>query len=89
MLLTIELPDESIVTHTVKSTMTLNEIAILVHVETPIFFCSRWEGQLGTLMTPMDQPISYFNTDTIVVLDRNCIKEKDVPRYYKAMTKGY
>ncbi len=89
MLLTIELPDESIVKHNVEYTMTLNEIAILIHVENPIFFCSRWKNELGTLMTPMDQPLSYFNTDSVVVLDRNCIKEKDVPRYYKAMTKGY
>jgi hypothetical protein len=88
-MLTIELPDESIVTHHVESTITLHEIANLVHVENPIFFCSRWKDELGTLMTPMDKPLSYFNTTSIVVLDRNQIKEKDVPRYYNAMTKGY
>lgn len=88
-MLTIELPDESFVTHHVESTITLNEIAHLVHVENPIFFCSRWKDELGTLMTPMDKPLSYFNTTSIVVLDRNRIKEKDVPRYYNAMTNGY
>ena len=88
-MLTIELPDESIVTHHVESTITLHEIAKLVHVDNPIFFCSRWKDELGTLMTPMDKPLSYFNTASIVVLDRNHIKEKDVPRYYNAMTKGY
>jgi len=91
MILTIELPDETIVKHEVLETTTLKEIASLVNVSNPVFFCYRWRDELGTLMsmTPSDQPISYFNTDSIALLDRNRIKEKDVPRYYNAITKGY
>jgi hypothetical protein len=91
MILTIELPDETIVKHEVLETTTLREIASLVNVSNPVFFCYRWRDELGTLMsmTPSDQPISYFNTDSIALLDRNRIKEKDVPRYYNAITKGY
>lgn len=91
MILTIELPDETIVKHEVPETITLKEIAILVNVIEPVFFCYRWKDELGTLMsfTPSDQPISYFNTDSIAILDRNRIKEKDVPRYFNALTKGY
>jgi hypothetical protein len=40
-------------------------------------------------MHPSDQPISYFNTNSIALLDRNRIKEKDVPRYYNALKNGY
>lgn len=91
MILTIELPDETIVKHEVLETTTLNEIARLVNVPNPVFFCYRWKDELGTLMSmsPSDQPISYFNTDSIALLDRNSIKEKDVPRYYNALKKGY
>jgi hypothetical protein len=91
MLLTIELPDETIVKHEVLDTMTLKEIAELVHVRDPVFFCYRWRDELGTLMsmTSSDQPISYFNTNSIALIDRNHIKEKDVPRYYNALKKGY
>ena len=91
MLLTIEMPDESIVKHEVSDTTTLLEIATLVNLVHPVFFCDRWKGQLGTLisMTPNDEPIYRFNTNSIVLIDRNRIQEKDVPRYYEAMTKGY
>jgi hypothetical protein len=91
MLLTIELPDETIVTHDVLETTTLKEISILVKVSDPVFFCYRWRNELGTLMSmhPSDQPISYFNTNSIALLDRNRIKEKDVPRYYNALKNGY
>jgi len=91
MLLTIEMPDESIVKHEVSDTTTLLEIATLVNLVHPVFFCDRWKGELGTLisMTPNDEPIYRFNTDSIVLIDRHHIKEKDVPRYYMAMTKGY
>jgi len=91
MILTIELPDETIVKHTVSETMTLQEIADLVHLTDPVFFCDRWKGELGTLMamTPNNDPIQKFNTNNIALVDRNHIKEKDVPRYYNAMTKGY
>ena len=91
MRLTIEMPDESMVQHEVSDTTTLLEIATLVNLVHPVFFCDRWKGQLGTLisMIPNDEPIYRFNTDSIVLLDRNRIQEKDVPRYYEAMTKGY
>ena len=91
MLLTIEMPDESIVKHEVSDTTTLLEIATLVNLVHPVFFCDRWKGQLGTLisMTPNDEPIYRFNTDSIALVDRHHIKERDVPRYYEAMTKGY
>jgi hypothetical protein len=91
MLLTIEMPDESIVKHEVVDTTTLHEIATLVNLVHPVFFCDRWKGQLGTLisMTPNDEPIYRFNTNSIALVDRNHIKERDVPRYYEAMTKGY
>ena len=91
MLLTIEMPDESMVIHEVLDTTTLLEIASLVNLVHPVFFCDRWKGQLGTLisMTPNDEPIYRFNTNSIALVDRNHIKEKDVPRYYEAMTKGY
>ena len=91
MILTIEMPDESIVKHEVSDTTTLLEIATLVNLVHPVFFCDRWKGQLGTLisMTPNDKPIHLFNTDSIALVDPNHIKEKDVPRYYEAMTKGY
>ena len=91
MLLTIEMPDESIVKHEVLETTTLLEIATLVNLVHPVFFCDRWKGQLGTLisMTPNDEPICRFNTNSIALVDRNHIKEKDVPRYYVAITKGY
>jgi len=91
MRLTIEMPDESIVKHEVSDTTTLLEIATLVNLVHPVFFCDRWKGELGTLisMTPNDEPICRFNTDSIVLIDRSRIQEKDVPRYYNAMTKGY
>lgn len=91
MILTIELPDETVVKHTIPETMTLKEIATLVQLPDPVFFCDRWKGELGTLiaMTPNDDPIQMFCTDSIALVDRNHIKEKDVPRYYNAMTKGY
>jgi len=91
MLLTIEMPDESIVKHEVLETTTLQEIATLVNLVHPVFFCDRWKGHLGTLisMTPNDEPIYRFNTNSIALVDRNKIRERDVPRYYEAMTKGY
>jgi hypothetical protein len=91
MILTIELPDETIVKHTVSENMTLKEIANLVNLIDPVFFCDRWKGELGTLMamSPNDDPIQKFNTNSIALVDRNHIKEKDVPRYFNAMTKGY
>ena len=91
MLLTIEMPDESIVKHEVLDTTTLQEIAVLANLVHPVFFCDRWKGQLGTLisMTPNDEPIYRFNTNAIALIDRSRIHERDVPRYYEAMTKGY
>ena len=91
MILTIELPDETIVKHTVSEAMTLKEIANLVNLTDPVFFCDRWKGELGTLiaMSPNNDPIQKFNINRIALIDRNHIKEKDVPRYYNAMTKGY
>lgn len=91
MILTIEMPDETIITQTVLETMTLKEIAELVNLTDPVFFCDRWNGELGTLMamSPNNDPIQKFNTNSIALVDRNHIKEKDVPRYYNAMTKGY
>ena len=91
MILTIELPDESIVKHNVPETMTLKEIVTLLHLTDPVFFCDRWKGELGTLMSmsPNDDPIQKFNTNSIALVDRNHIKEKDVPRYFNAMTSGY
>ena len=91
MLLTIELPDETIVKHEVSELTTLKEIASLVQLTDPVFFCDRWKGELGTLisMTPNDEPIYRFNTDSIALVDPNHIKQRDVPRYYNAMTKGY
>ena len=90
MILTIELP-ERIVKETVLETTTLTEIANLVEAKNPVFFCGRWKGELGTLiaMTPTDDPIKMFNTDSIVMIDRYRIQERDVARYYTAMTKGY
>jgi hypothetical protein len=91
MILTIELPDETIIKHNISETTTLKEIADLVNLINPVFFCDRWKGELGTLMamSPNDDPIQKFNTNSIALVDRNHIKEKDVPRYYNAMTKGY
>ena len=91
MILTIELPDETIVKHNILETTTLKEIAVLVNLIDPVFFCDRWKGELGTLMSmsPNDDPIQKFNTNSIALVDRNHIKEKDVPRYFNAMTKGY
>jgi hypothetical protein len=91
MLLTIELPDETIVKHEVSELTTLKEIAALVQLTNPVFFCDRWKGELGTLiaMSPNDAPIHRFNTDSIALVDRNHITERDVPRYYNALTKGY
>jgi len=90
MILTIELPDRT-VKASVSETTTLTEIANLVEAKNPVFFCDRWKGELGTLisMTPNDDPIKKFNTDSIVLIDRYRIQEQDVPRYYIAMTKGY
>ena len=91
MILTIELPDETIIKHNILETTTLKEIANLVNLIDPVFFCDRWKGELGTLMamSPNDDPIQKFNTNSIALVDRNHIKEKDVPRYFNAMTKGY
>jgi len=91
MILTIELPDETIIKHNISETTTLKEIAVLVNLIDPVFFCDRWKGELGTLMamSPNDDPIQKFNTNSIALVDRNHIKEKDVPRYFNAMTKGY
>ena len=90
MILTIELPDR-IVKVNVSETTTLQEISNLVGAKNPVFFCDRWKGELGTLiaMTPNDDPIKKFNTNSIVIIDRDHIQERDVPRYYIAMTKGY
>ena len=91
MILTIELPDETIIKHNILETTTFKEIAVLVNLIDPVFFCDRWKGELGTLMamSPNDDPIQKFNTNSIALVDRNHIKEKDVPRYFNAMTKGY
>jgi hypothetical protein len=91
MILTIELPNGTLVQKEVAPSITLQEIAILVQIENPVFFCDRWKGELGTLisMIPNDDPLERFNTDSIALIDRNHIQEKDVPRYYNAMTKGY
>jgi len=90
MILTIELPDRK-VKASVLETTTLLEIANLVGAKNPVFFCDRWKGELGTLiaMSPNDDPIKKFNTDSIVLIDRYRIQERDVARYYIAMTKGY
>ena len=90
MILTIELPDR-IVKLDVLETTTLKDIAKMVYFHNPVFFCDRWKGELGTLiaMSPNDDPIKKFNTDSIALIDRNHIQERDVPRYYTAMTKGY
>lgn len=90
MILTIELPDR-IVKLDIPETTTLKEIAEIVHFHNPVFFCDRWKGELGTLisMTPNDDPIKKFNTDSIVMIDRRHIQDRDVARYYIAMTKGY
>ena len=91
MLLTIEMPDESIVKLEVVPCTTLKEISLFVGIENPVFFCDRWKGELGTLMSmySSNDPIEKFNTDSIVLIDRKRIQSKDVPRYYCAMTKGY
>jgi hypothetical protein len=91
MLLTIEMPDESIVKLELKPYTTLKEISLLVGIENPVFFCDRWKGELGTLMSmhSSNEPIEKFNTNSIVLIDRKRIQSKDVPRYYCAMTKGY
>ena len=90
MNLRIELPDQTIKVKISKMT-TLKEIAAMVQLKNPVFFCDRWKGELGTLiaMSPNDDPIHKFNTDSIVLIDRDHIQERDVPRYYMAMTKGY
>jgi hypothetical protein len=90
MILTIELPD-CIVKLDISDLTTLKEIAEMVQFHNPVFFCDRWKGELGTLiaMSPNDDLIKKFNTDSIVLIDRNHIQECDVPRYYTAMTKGY
>ena len=90
MILTIELPDRTVKLQVSEMT-TLHEIAAMVQFKNPVFFCDRWKGELGTLiaMSPNDDPIKKFNTDSIVLIDRDHIQERDVPRYYMAMTKGY
>ena len=91
MILTIEMPDESVIKLNVMETTTLKDIAAMVRLKYPVFFCERWKGELGTLisMFPTDDPIQKFNTNAIVLFDRYHIQEKDVPRYYMAMTNGY
>jgi len=90
-MLTIELPNGTLIQRDVSHSITLKEIAILVDIDNPAFFCYRRKGELGTLisMLPNDDPLERFNTDSIALIDRNHIQEKDVPRYYNAMTKGY
>lgn len=90
MILTIELPDR-VVKLDVSETNTLRDIAEIVQFHNPVFFCERWKGALGTLiaMTPNDDPIKKFNTNSIVLINRYHIQECDVVRYYTAMTKGY
>ena len=90
MILTVELTDR-IVKLDISERTTLKEIAEMVQFYNPVFFCYRWKGELGTLiaMSPNDEPIKKFNTDSIVLIDRDHIQERDVPRYYNAMTKGY
>jgi hypothetical protein len=91
MLLTIEMPNRNFIKINVEETTTLKEITDLVQLKNPVFFCDRWKGELGTLisMEPNDDPIQKFNTNSIVLIDRDHIQEKDVHRYYTAMTKGY
>ena len=91
MILTIELPTDNFVKMNVNEKTTLKEIADMVQLKNPVFFCDRWKGELGTFiaMSPNDDPIEKFNTDSIALVDRDHIQEKDVPRYYIAMTKGY
>jgi len=91
MNLTIELPNGHFVKMPVSETTTLKDIAAFLHLKNPVFFCDRWKGELGTLiaMSPNDDPIHKFNTNSITLIDRDNIQEKDVPRYYTAMTKGY
>ncbi len=91
MLLTVEMPDESIVKLEVVPHTTLKEISLLVGIENPVFFCQRYNGELGTLMSmhSNNDPIEKFNTDSIALINRKQIQSKDVPRFYCAMSKGY
>jgi hypothetical protein len=91
MILTIEMPDETFVKLNVLESATLRDIASMLRLKNPVFFCERWKGELGTLMAmyPTHEPIQKFNTNAIVLIDRYHIQEKDVPRYYMALTNGW
>jgi hypothetical protein len=74
-LVTIELPTGEIVKVEVTPLTTLRELAAMVKVnpDCAVFYCSRYEGELGTLMAPgpygaLSDPFEKFNTTSCVIL---------------------
>lgn len=74
-LVTIELPTGKIVKVEVPLGTTLREVAVMVKVDPDraVFYCSRYEGKLGTLMGPgpygtLSDSFEKFNNNSCVIL---------------------
>ena len=95
MWLTIELPNCDTIKIEILDSTTLKEICQIVNVDTKnaVFFCDRWNDELGTLMTSSEHelyhPITRFNTQNIAIVDRTKILNKDIIRFNKAILQGY
>ena len=80
VLISVELPSNEIRKLTISNTTTLKEIADDLTISNAIFFCYRFEGELGTFMDYASNKLfSMFNTDSCVILDSAKIPDRDQP----------
>ena len=78
VLISIELPSTEIRNLTIADTTTLQEIADNLKIPNAMFFCHRFEGELGTFMNyASNELFSKFNTDRCVILDSTKIPDRD------------
>ena len=58
--------------------------------ENVVFFQSRYDNVLGTLMGPAsDKEFGRYNTDSIVIVDKTKVADKNAARFKESQEKGY
>ena len=78
VIITVELPSTVLMKLHISETATLKELADELQIPNAIFFCSRFEGEVGTFMDyATNELFSKFNTEQCVVFDSTKIPEKD------------
>lgn len=78
VIITVELPSTETTKIAIYDTTTLKELADKLQIPNAIFFCARFEGEVGTFMDyATNELFSKFNTDQCVVFDSTQIPEKD------------